>query len=107
TFWTAGSKRPMRTARMAMTTSSSISVNARRGECGREGMEHLAEGGDGRDGVLAIIVGKGQARQAFAVWGSGLSWEGEAPAEPAPQARPEPRPPNLGHHPVWGAHRSA
>src|SRR3954452_20986685 len=30
TFWTAGSKRPMRTAMMAITTSSSISVKPRR-----------------------------------------------------------------------------
>src|SRR5215213_5414171 len=30
TFWTAGSKRPMRIAMMAMTTSNSIRVNARR-----------------------------------------------------------------------------
>jgi len=28
TFWTAGSSRPMRMAMMAITTSSSISVNA-------------------------------------------------------------------------------
>jgi hypothetical protein len=31
TFWTAGSKRPIRMAMMAMTTKSSISVNAGRG----------------------------------------------------------------------------
>src|SRR5262249_20111602 len=30
TFWTAGSKRPTRTAMIAITTNSSISVNARR-----------------------------------------------------------------------------
>src|SRR3954471_14484422 len=30
TFWTAGSSRPMRMAMMAITTSSSISVNPRR-----------------------------------------------------------------------------
>src|SRR5271167_1762411 len=30
TFWTAGSSRPIRIAMMAITTSSSISVNARR-----------------------------------------------------------------------------
>src|SRR4051794_12622173 len=30
TFWTAGSSRPMRIAMIAMTTNSSISVNARR-----------------------------------------------------------------------------
>jgi hypothetical protein len=30
TFWTAGSKRPIRTAMIAITTSSSISVKARR-----------------------------------------------------------------------------
>jgi hypothetical protein len=29
TFWTAGSRRPMRMAMIAITTSSSISVNAR------------------------------------------------------------------------------
>src|SRR5262245_53323556 len=34
TFWTAGSSRPRSTAMMAMTTSSSISVNARRRPCG-------------------------------------------------------------------------
>src|SRR5262245_32151577 len=32
TFWTAGSKRPMRTAMIAITTSNSISVNALRDE---------------------------------------------------------------------------
>src|SRR5262245_61778764 len=32
TFWTAGSSRPMRIAMMAITTSSSISVNADRRE---------------------------------------------------------------------------
>src|SRR6476661_8447272 len=37
TFWTAGSSRPMRTAMMAMTTNSSISVKPRRvGTVGRE-----------------------------------------------------------------------
>ena len=30
TFWTAGNSRPIKMAMMAMTTSSSISVNARR-----------------------------------------------------------------------------
>src|SRR6267154_1603254 len=43
TFWTAGSSRPIRIAMMAITTNSSISVNARRnfmadsrGDSGRE-----------------------------------------------------------------------
>src|SRR5688572_24123830 len=47
TFWTAGSRSPIRTAMMAMTTSSSISVKAerrrmgssfrKRADCGRGG----------------------------------------------------------------------
>src|SRR5437763_3681622 len=36
TFWTAGSSRPMRMAMMAITTSSSISVNADRGRRARK-----------------------------------------------------------------------
>jgi hypothetical protein len=35
TFWTAGSKRPIRIAMMAITTNSSISVNADFLETGR------------------------------------------------------------------------
>src|SRR5262245_21114791 len=48
TFWMAGSNRPIRTAIMAMTTSSSIRVKAgrRRGT----GMAEPREGDDGKEG---------------------------------------------------------
>src|SRR5262245_7699120 len=36
TFWTAGKSRPMRTAMMAMTTSSSINVKAESRRCGED-----------------------------------------------------------------------
>src|SRR5262249_42323676 len=49
TFWTAGTSRPMRIAIIAITTSSSISVKARRGRSGLPGeersIEHLPENG--------------------------------------------------------------
>ena len=49
TFWTAGSSRPMRIAMMAMTTSSSISVNARRGRAGEIGPFDASQDGAGKE----------------------------------------------------------
>ena len=40
-FWTAGRSSPMRIAMIAMTTSSSIRVNAPRGRDGRRDMDFL------------------------------------------------------------------
>src|SRR5436309_1915336 len=45
TFWTAGSSRPIRIAIIAITTSSSISVNARRdGDTGRGSFRRMPGG---------------------------------------------------------------
>src|SRR5262249_48781924 len=56
-------------------------------------------GGAGWDSAAAGARGGGVGRGRRAVaLGGGLSWEGEAPAEPGAPARPEPRPPNLGHY---------
>src|SRR4051794_30596167 len=45
TFWTAGRSSPIRTAMMAITTSSSIRVNPDRRERAERRMEHLRHGG--------------------------------------------------------------
>src|SRR6516225_1358929 len=42
TFWTAGNKRPMRMAMMAMTTSNSMRVKARQGPRG-EGRRYIGD----------------------------------------------------------------
>src|SRR5207247_1205264 len=55
TFWTAGSKRPMRTAMMAITTSSSISVKPER--LRGESMIHPPRG-------TAVNVGLGRPSHA-------------------------------------------
>src|SRR5262245_46091088 len=52
TFWTAGSKRPMRMAMMAITTNSSISVNAWR----------LAFGGGLGEGTIPKLLNEGRKK---------------------------------------------
>src|SRR5688500_14259055 len=53
TFWTAGSSRPMRMAMIAITTSSSISVKARR--TGAAVMEASADAGSDDERTSSVI----------------------------------------------------
>src|SRR6266481_2363551 len=78
TFWTAGSKRPMRMAIMAITTSNSISVKAGRWARAwvmsnppeQKNVETSEQTGrlfgqaEGRDFVVAAIDARGQRRGA-------------------------------------------
>src|SRR5262249_30468667 len=64
TFWTAGRSRPIRTAIMAITTSSSINVNARQRACTNlprdlniRGSSRESEGETTRKKVAALDVG--------------------------------------------------
>src|SRR5262249_39277070 len=53
TFWTAGNSRPMRIAMMAMTTSSSISVNAPLRRHFDQGMTPFLDKGDEKTNTAA------------------------------------------------------
>src|SRR4051812_18864116 len=71
TFWTAGSRRPMRMAMMAITTSSSISVKPlrrerRQGSMG-EAPESVGAKGSGDDLFHDPAVDVGQAEVAAGV----------------------------------------
>src|SRR5688500_1980333 len=83
TFWTAGSKRPIRIAMIAMTTSNSINVNAGRPDARRR-MGHLEQGEKrrGRPRDRTAIV-RETARTNRVIPGRGSGSHAARPREPA------------------------
>src|SRR2546423_1412849 len=94
TFWTAGSNRPIRIAMMAITTSNSISVNARR-RSGHGTRMGLAPPGPAVEGVGAPPAGRGWTPHGAAPGGGGGPPPGGVPWPPTrpPPGKGSPPPP--------------